>query len=147
MIVQYVCGFMFSDSGIASPRILLIKKSRPKWQYGCLNGIGGKVEPDETPLQAMNREFQEEAGISGLEWDHVSTLNGPDYQVHFFSTWASAKIYNEAKTQTDEPLVKSNVARLWQFETVPGLYIMIELALDDSGVVKPVILTNEKSYG
>jgi 8-oxo-dGTP diphosphatase len=58
-VTEYVTGFCFDAS---SNNVLLIKKNRPEWQKGRLNGIGGKIEPGETPMQAMLREFEEECG-------------------------------------------------------------------------------------
>lgn len=56
---RYVLGFMFNE---AKTHVLLVKKNRPAWQAGLLNGIGSKIEPGEQPLEAMEREFQEETG-------------------------------------------------------------------------------------
>lgn len=57
---KYVCGFMFSDDLKA---VALIRKEKPSWQKGKLNGIGGKIEPGEDSATAMRREFIEEAGV------------------------------------------------------------------------------------
>jgi 8-oxo-dGTP diphosphatase len=45
-------------------RVLLVKKARPTSQFGKLNGIGGKIEPGEDVYTAMEREAEEEAGIT-----------------------------------------------------------------------------------
>lgn len=60
-VQRYVVGFMLAPD---LQRVLLIRKLRPKWQEGRLNGIGGKVEEGENCLDAMEREFREEAGLS-----------------------------------------------------------------------------------
>jgi 8-oxo-dGTP diphosphatase len=57
---QYTVLFAFNSD---KSKIALIKKNRPDWQKGFYNGIGGKVEENETFLQAATREFFEEAGI------------------------------------------------------------------------------------
>jgi 8-oxo-dGTP pyrophosphatase MutT (NUDIX family) len=54
---RYVLGFVF-DRGFR--HVLLICKTSPEWQAGRLNGLGGKIEPGETPLLAMERELREE---------------------------------------------------------------------------------------
>ena len=59
--------------------VLLIKKEHPDWQKGYLNGIGGKIERDESPIFAMKREFFEEVHItpklaSPMYWDHFLTV-------------------------------------------------------------------------
>lgn len=61
---KYVLGFYFVDN---SPVVLLIEKVSPEWCKGKLNGLGGSIEPNETPKQAMVREFKEESGIGTQE--------------------------------------------------------------------------------
>lgn len=58
--IEYVLGFMFNED---ESKVLLIMKNRPAWQAGKLNGVGGKIEAGETPIQAMEREFAEETGF------------------------------------------------------------------------------------
>lgn len=82
-MTQYVAGFMFDK---ALSRVALIRKNKPVWQAGLLNGIGGKVEPtDEHPHAAMVREFKEETGVDHSEWVYFAKLGGPDWSVHFFA--------------------------------------------------------------
>src|SRR4051794_18101042 len=104
-VQQYVCGFLFSPD---RSRVLLIRKRRPAWQAGKLNGVGGKLEPGETPLQAMRREFREEAGIELPEWQHVLTLSGADdagsgrgWAGHFFRAFGDLSC---VRATTDEAL-------------------------------------------
>lgn len=42
---------------------LFVLKNRPTWQAGFFNGVGGKIEVDESPAEAMVREFFEETKI------------------------------------------------------------------------------------
>ena len=42
--------------------ILLLNRIKSPWM-GCWNGIGGKLEKDEMPRDAMIREIEEETGI------------------------------------------------------------------------------------
>jgi len=70
---NYVLGFVFNKS---RTKVALIKKNRPEWQAGKLNGIGGKIEENEACVDAMSREFLEETGyfIERNEWRHVLTM-------------------------------------------------------------------------
>lgn len=46
-------------------RVLLLKGASDKRLWAdCYNGLGGHVEPGETPYQAALREVQEESGLS-----------------------------------------------------------------------------------
>jgi 8-oxo-dGTP diphosphatase len=56
---KYVLGFAFDKSD----NVILVRKQKPKWQKGLLNGVGGKIEIGETSSDAMFREFREETGL------------------------------------------------------------------------------------
>lgn len=78
---KMVAGFLFSGT-----RVLLVQKQRPEWQKNLWNGVGGVVEPEETPLAAMNREFCEETRCKmSIGWRHFCTEAEPfGSYVHFF---------------------------------------------------------------
>ena len=133
-VQEYVCGFLFSRD---RTRVLLIRKNRPAWQAGKLNGLGGKVEPGETPLEAMRREFREEAGADVAEWRHVLTLSGADdagsgrgWAGHFFRAFGDL---SAVRAMTDEPL-EFHPTRPLPPDTIPNLQWMIPLMLDDEPV-------------
>ena len=52
---------------IKDEQILLAEKLRG-FGKGKLNGVGGKVEPNETVDEAMIRECREEIGVIPLNW-------------------------------------------------------------------------------
>src|SRR5205085_1283386 len=74
MTTHYVAGFLFDEE---AANVALIRKSKPRWQAGLLNGIGGHVEANESPERAMAREFYEETGvlIPISDWKKVAVLN------------------------------------------------------------------------
>lgn len=100
-MTNYVLGFLFDDKDC--DRVVLIQKQKPKWQKGLWNGVGGKIEPGETPHDAMVREFQEETSVfcPAEAWHQAGTMQGSDWFIYIF--WAvdeqGAKL---AKTVTDE---------------------------------------------
>lgn len=73
----YVVGFMLNAKRDA---VVLVRKNRPAWQAGRLNGVGGKVEPGETLPEAMAREFEEEAGYRTTpdSWSEICRIEWPD---------------------------------------------------------------------
>jgi 8-oxo-dGTP diphosphatase len=130
----YVCGFLFSPD---RQRVLLIRKRRPAWQAGKLNGIGGKIEAGETPIEAMRREFREEADLDDRDWQEVLTLSGRDdagsgvaWRGHFFRAFGDI---DAARAMTDETLERHPVRPLPP-DTIPNLHWMIPLMLDDEPV-------------
>ncbi len=84
MLTEYVAGFMFRRS---NSEVALVRKNKPDWQRGKLNGIGGKVEESDCgPHEAMAREFLEETGVatSPAAWSKVAVLDTPGARIHFF---------------------------------------------------------------
>lgn len=125
--MDYVLGFAFNDSG---DEVLLIRKNRPSWQKGKLNGIGGKIEQDETPRMALVREFEEETGVTTAEddWRPFGKMRGTDFTVHLF-TIRNRFIY-DADSMTDEKLKIVAVNRLKDYQIIPNLGYLIAMALD-----------------
>ena len=104
----YVLGFAFSQN---KQNVLLIKKNRPAWQAGKLNGVGGKIEEGETPAQAMVREFEEETGIKSTEADwqpyaHLGSRkdDANPWSMHVFCTFTLP--LHTAQSQTDEEVMQ-----------------------------------------
>ena len=58
-IIHVVAGAIFDARG----RVLLARRDGPREHAGLWEFPGGKVEPGETPLQALARELHEEIGI------------------------------------------------------------------------------------
>lgn len=84
-MTNYVAGFFFSEDLM---KVALIRKNKPEWQRGLLNGVGGKIEAGESPLDAMQREFFEEAGVMTLRdhWTKVLEMqDNATFSVHFFA--------------------------------------------------------------
>lgn len=129
-MASYVVGFAFSGK-----KLLLIEKNRPAFQAGKLNGIGGKIEGDETPEKAMAREFKEETGITRTRWTLFCTLTIPkelshydtDVVVHFLKT-DTDRIWRANQT-TDEELHLINWAKLPD-NCMSNLHWLVPMAKD-----------------
>jgi 8-oxo-dGTP diphosphatase len=76
--MRYSLGFAFSTN---LTKVVLIRKNKPAFMAGKWNGLGGKVEPEETPDQTMVREFKEESGLLIESWTHFNRLVGPSYSI------------------------------------------------------------------
>jgi len=80
---HYVLGFLFDKN---NKKVLLQQASCP-WMQNRWNGIGGHIEEEETPHEAMKRESEEEIGFGKyFNWKHQMTMICPGGTVFIFST-------------------------------------------------------------
>ncbi|HEY1096187.1 MAG TPA: NUDIX domain-containing protein [Alphaproteobacteria bacterium] len=128
---KYVLGFAFSED---KSKLVLIRKNRPEWQKGKLNGVGGKIEDyDADAYAAMCREFKEEAGIetTAQDWNHYVTLNGDYGFVIIFCAFSDR--FMQARTQSDEAVEIIDLDdRAVRTGFVSNLGWLIEIALDEN---------------
>ncbi len=129
--IEYVVGFFYNE---AKSNVVLIEKQRPEWQKNKLNGVGGHIELDETPLDAIRREFNEEAGLKVDDWELAVVLTDLAWRVYFFT--ACGCIYN-ASSQTDERLQFVCLHHEWPQNILMNLRWLIPLCLDLT-IVKPI---------
>lgn len=122
--IKYVVGFLFSPD---YKKVVLINKNRPEFQRGLYNGVGGRIEENETPGDAMSREFMEETGVLINDWKEYAILDG-DCIVYVFS--ASSEKYDEVKTQTDERIEIIYTFEVSTLKIMPNLRWLIPMALD-----------------
>lgn len=130
---HFVMGFVFNCD---LNRVLLIKKLRPEWMAGRWNGIGGKIDPGETPLKAMIREANEETGQFFL-WTQKITFICPGGTVFVYA--ATYPVYKiDFEQIEDEKLAVWYVKHLPD-EVMNNLRFFIPLCLAD--VATPVMIT------
>lgn len=129
---RYVVGFAFDER---AEYVLLVHKLKPEWQRGRLNGIGGKIEPGETPLEAMDRECLEETGLR-LTWvqrGRMSGINNDGSQFECFVFYAySDEIYNFEQKE-DEPLTVCFADAVRQKKTIRNLTFLVPFGRCDDG--------------
>ena len=125
-MIDYVVGFLMNYTGT---KVMLIKKERPSWQKGRMNGIGGKIELGETPLLAMIREFQEETGVHVKSWTEYCTLHGEEFNLHVFMAYASIETLEQCTSMTDEEVMLIPIALMQHHSPLPNLKWLIPMAL------------------
>lgn len=82
---RYVVGFLFTPDEM---QVALVMKTRPAWQVGKLNGIGGHVDEGESFGDAMVREFREEAGVTLLGgWTRFAVLSNANDHAGGAGAW------------------------------------------------------------
>lgn len=140
--MMYVLGFAF-DYECPDLSVLLIRKAKPAWQKGKLNGVGGKIEPGEKPLVAMVREFFEETTILTEEKDWIArglmegVATGPDHwSIYVYAARLDGKLKPGMHSPTEEKLVVKKVSELWQCkDLIFNLHWIIPYCMD--GNMKP----------
>lgn len=109
--------------------VTLIRKTKPAWQFGLLNGIGGHIEENEFPNECQRREFHEEVNYPYDEiWYPYLLLESPEFQVHCFATTGNL---NQIHDKTDE---KTEIVRVNKIgerkDLIENIPWMVYLAID-----------------
>lgn len=109
--LKMVCGLIFNQD---FTQILLISKNSPIYLKNKLNGIGGKLEVNETSLQAMMRECQEESGliIEAKQWCHLGHFNNLSYELDWFYCTLENSHFDQYHSLTDEIVAKYKVEEI-----------------------------------
>lgn len=120
---------MWSNTYIVSKKVVLILKTHPEFQKDKFNGIGGEIQGDETPPQAMVREFYEETGVQTLseDWDFYAMVKHKDYVIHCCTMFND--IIKSCSTCTDEIVIIKNVSLVEHFPLVTKTKELLRLAL------------------
>lgn len=128
-MLNYVTGFIFSKD---LKHVVLLEKLSPAWQKGLFNGVGGKIESAESPVQAMVRECEEETDvfISENNWTRFAHLTKPNYfELDVF--FAISDLAFKARTVEKEKVFLVNVSDIPK-NIIPNLQWLIPMALDHS---------------
>lgn len=154
--MKYVVGFVFSKD---LKNVLLIRKKKPAWQYGFYNGVGGKIEDEDSILRgdasaaavAMARETREETGldIGPQSWTYFARLEDRIATVDFFFATVEPCVITSAVSKTSEPVSIELTCNVPNLQTIPNLQWLIPLAvhwntsLSGSRYAAPVLILEE----
>lgn len=140
-LTKYVVIFVFD----AHDHVLLISKNRPDWQAGRLNGVGGHMEGNETPAQAMSRELREETGIDIDPTNVVvyAILNSDKNLVYFGYAYSRTTTLHP-QALTDEVPVLLPISSLDHHAVLNNLHWLIPMATHHQKGVH-VIFEDDKS--
>ena len=129
-MIRYVAGFMFN---LDKTKLALIRKNRPEWQKGFLNGIGGKIDGEEHSFETMTREFEEETGYKTYwyDWWPLVTLKGQkgEWEVDVF--YAMKNVLSELKNMTDESIEIIDVANIDNEKVLSNIPWLIKMCFDN----------------
>lgn len=131
---RYVVGFLFDED---ERTVVLLRKNRPAWQAGKLNGMGGHVEPGESFDDAMVRECQEESGLTLLQgWTRFAELRGHGMRMGCYrSSERDAAQQVGAANDVGERFELHSVQAVMSasVETIPNLRWLVPMAMSTSG--------------
>lgn len=133
--MRYVAGFLADKEG----NVLLVEKKKPDWQKGKLNGIGGKIEGDEKPADAMAREWLEETGEVRGKWRlfcHLVEASEEGAEVFFYAAVTERPLRylfpgNFVNDVGEKVLIIPRIA-IPLAKTIDNLRWLIPMAFDDS---------------
>lgn len=108
-------------------RVALMRRTRPAWQAGRVNALGGKVMDGEAPAEAARREVREEAGVDVAEWEEFLVWDDAAYRMH--AVRAFDERADAARTVEDQSIFVCTVAAL-PANAIDNLRWLVPLALD-----------------
>ena len=124
---EYVCGFAFNSDATS---VALIRKLRPKWQAGKLNGIGGHIEENESAGAAMVREFKEETELHVTWWQQFLWLHDRKHKGRVKFYRAFDVHLEKLRSVTEERIGVYTVSYVLSLSVIPNLRWIIPLAAD-----------------
>ncbi|MGH7624516.1 MAG: NUDIX hydrolase [Gemmatimonadaceae bacterium] len=137
---HYVLALLFTPD---RRQVVLMRKSRPAWQAGKTNALGGKVQPGEAPSDAARREVREEAGVDVAPWEEFLVWDDPFYRMHALRAFHEAA--QRARTAEDQEVFLAD-ARELPLNVIENLRWLVPLALD-TDVAIPVLVRSAAPGG
>ena len=136
----YVLALLFSAD---RRQVVLMRRTRPAWQAGRVNALGGKLLPDESPGGAARREVREEAGVDVAAWEEFLVWDDPVYRLHVVRAFDDAAL--RARTAEDQEVFLAEVRAL-PAELIDNLRWLVPLALD-ADVAFPICVSSAAPDG
>lgn len=126
-MTAYTVGFIFDAT---FEHVLLIHKTRPAWQVGKINGLGGKVEPGEDMYDCIVREIEEESSLKTEKsaWVFVGNMHSDTVSLDVLG-YVYGDSLEDAKTTEDEVVEWFPVASL-PSNIIANLSWLIPMTID-----------------
>ncbi len=107
-----------------------MRKTKPAWQAGRLNGVGGKIEPGEDAVTCIAREVEEETSLQIAKdaFRLVGRFHGQEWTMDVFSH-AYQGNEQDAASREAEPVDWFSAETL-PATVIPNLHWMIPFALE-----------------
>lgn len=139
-MLDYVLALLFTAD---AREVVLVRKTRPVWQAGRVNALGGKMHQDEAVRDSARREVREEAGVDVTGWEEFLVWHDPEYRLRAVRAFDDAA--RLARTAEDQEVFLARVDALPP-NVIDNLRWIIPLALDRD-VAVPVALRSANPAG
>lgn len=139
-VLEYVLALLFTADG---REVVLVRKTRPAWQAGRVNALGGKVHHDERIIDAARREVREEAGVEVDGWEEFLVWDDAEYRLRAARAFDDAA--RLARTAEDQEIFLARVDALPP-NVIDNLRWIIPLALDRD-VAVPIAVSSVNPTG
>lgn len=137
---SYVLALLFTAN---RRQVVLIRRTRPVWQAGRVNALGGRLVDGESPGDAARREVREESGVEVKEWAEVLVWDDAEYRMHVMR--AVSELAGAARTMEDQEVFLADVESL-PANVIDNLRWLVPLALD-ADVALPVTVKSAAAEG
>jgi 8-oxo-dGTP diphosphatase len=124
-------------------QVVLMRRTRPAWQVGRVNALGGRVTAGESAAAAARREVREESGVDVDEWREVLVWEDAEYTMHVMR--AVSDRAREARTMEDQEVFLADVNAL-PANVIDNLRWLVPLALD-TDVALPIAVRSAAAEG
>ena len=123
--------------------VVLMRRTRPAWQAGRVNALGGRLQPGESAVAAARREVREECGVDVAEWREVLVWEDAEYVMHVMR--GVSELALEARTIEDQEVFLADVRALPD-NVIDNLRWLVPLALD-AEVAFPIVVRSGAAEG
>ena len=137
---EYVLALLYSAD---STQVVLMRRSRPAWQAGRVNALGGAIMVGESALEAARREVREESGVDVERWAEVLVWEDAEYRMHVMR--AVSDRAHEVRTMEDQEVFLADVRAL-PSNVIDNLRWLVPLALD-AEVAMPIEVRSASAGG
>ncbi len=118
-------------------------RTRPAWQAGRANALGGRLQPGESAAATARREVREECGVDVAEWREVLVWDDAEYVMHVMRSVSERAL--EARTIEDQEVFLADVRALPD-NVIDNLRWLVPLALD-AEVAFPIVVRSAAAEG
>ncbi len=137
---RFVLALLFTAD---RKEVVLMRRTRPDWQAGRVNALGGRLLNGELVSDGARREVREESGVDVEGWTEVLIWEDAEYRMHVMR--AVSDLARLASTMEDQVVFLADVDALPE-NAIANLRWLVPLALDPT-VALPLLVRSAAAEG